>query len=396
MNTASATDRDLDGDFVERLRIHLRHSTTDLADGVRVIEGESFTDPERARREREDLFGRVPFIVAHSSELPKAHDFVTVALPRNRALVIRQENGAVRAFLNVCRHRGAQLKDEAAGSCRVVSCRYHGWSYNPDGCLRSISDRRVFGDVDTADLGLVELPAEERHGFVWLIDRPGVPIDVASWLGGTMDALLAQYPLAEFVCYRFGAFDELVNWKVMQDAFLDGYHIKYAHAKSAGGYIHTNLNVYEDHGAHALIGSARTSLDRWVDTDPDDGTSLRDHVAIAHFLFPNCTLLRLHDHFQVLTFIPHPTDPGASRLEMRVVVPKRATTGLTDDTWSAMWDKNWNILLAVLRNEDFPILRAQQAAMASADAGPLIFGRNEIANQHFHRELERHLERDDV
>jgi hypothetical protein len=149
------------------------------------------------------------------------------------------------------------------------------------------------------------------------------------------------------------------------------------------------VSTYEDHGRHALFGSPRKSIDQWIDADPDDGTTLRDHISVAHFLFPNCTLLRQPDHFQVLSFFPDPQEPGKSRMEMRLVVPRLEASGLDEAAWTRRWDKNWDILMAVLRDEDFPLLRDQQVALSSEDAGPLVLGRNEIANQHFHRELER-------
>ena len=379
--------RDIDAEVVARLRHHLRESTTDLAEAPLVVPADRFVDPLVAQQERDELFRRVPLVVAHGSELPAPYDFLTVDLVRNRALVVRQADGKVRAFLNVCRHRGAQLESDRTGSCRVISCPYHGWSYTPDGSLRNITYDSSFGDVNTEELGLIELPTEERHGLVWVVDAPGAPIDIATWLGPEIDDLLGQYQIEQLLCYRQGEFVEPANWKIMQDAFLDGYHVKYAHASSAGGYIHTNVHMFEAHGPHSFLGSARKSIDNWVDRDPDDGTTYRDHIAIAYHLFPNCTLLQQPDHLQVLTFHPHPTDPLQSRMEMRLLVPALADRDRDEASWTRRWEKNWEILMAVLRDEDFPLLRGEQAALTSVDAGPLVLGRNEVANQHFHRML---------
>jgi phenylpropionate dioxygenase-like ring-hydroxylating dioxygenase large terminal subunit len=387
--TDQLTDRN---DRIRRTLEHLRQGTTDELAGVGSFTAAEFTDPETARRERERVFGAVPSIVCHGSEIPQPNDFMTVQMPRNRIIVVRQADGSVKSLVNLCRHRGALLEEREQGRCRLFSCGYHRWSYNPDGSLRAITREGTFGEVDRSRYGLVELPTEERHGFVWVVDRAGADIDVASWLGPEMDAILAGYGLDRLVCARGEGFDEPVNWKIMQDAFLDGYHIQYAHPNTAGKHIHTNVMTVEDLGRHARFIAPRKSIDRYLEQPPGPGEDLSRHVVETHFLLPNSTLLRQPDgHFELLTFRPHLTDPARSRMEMRLVVPTVQDSGMDRDRWERVWDKNWEILLAVLHEEDFPLLRGSQAGMASADAGGMLLGRNEVVNQIFHRELARLL-----
>ena len=113
------------------------HGSTDTVGQLVPFGPGQYTDPELARRERELVFGRVPSIVAHASELPEPNDFITLTMPRNRVIVARQQDGSVKAFVNVCRHRGAMLEEQASGRCRLFSCGYHRWSYNIDGSLRA-------------------------------------------------------------------------------------------------------------------------------------------------------------------------------------------------------------------------------------------------------------------
>jgi phenylpropionate dioxygenase-like ring-hydroxylating dioxygenase large terminal subunit len=384
---STADDRDT---RIRRTLEHVRNGTTDELDGIGGFTAAEFTDPEIARRERERVFGAVPSIICHGSEIPQPNDFLTLTLPRNRVVVVRQEDGSVKAFVNLCRHRGALLEEREQGRCRLFSCGYHRWSYNPDGSLRAITRDNTFGEVERSQHGLVELPARERHGFVWMVDRAGADIDVAGWLGPEMDAMLAGYGLDRMVCARGEGFDEPVNWKVMQDAFLDGYHIQYAHPNTAGKHIHTNAMTVEDLGRHARFVAPRKSIDKYLEQPPEPGEDLSRHITETHFLLPNSTLLRQPDgHFELLTFRPHPTDPTRSRMEMRLVVPTVEDSGMAPERWEHVWDKNWKILLAVLHQEDFPLLRGSQAGMASADAGPMLLGRNEVVNQIFHRELAR-------
>lgn len=374
-------------EMVLALLAHLRNGTTDQCADLMRLEPAVFTDPDVARRERAGVFGQVPFIAAHRSELPKPHDFITKRLPRNEAIIIRLGDGSVRTFVNMCRHRGATLVPDESGHCRVFSCAYHGWSYDLEGSLRNITYADSFGDVDIAQLGLIQLPCEERHGFVWVVDDPDATIDVSTYLGPEHDEFLSSYGIEGLECYQHGVFDEPANWKIMHDAFLDGYHIKFAHPNSAGKLIHSNTYVVEDYGSHARFISPRKSLDAWLDRDPDEDESMVEHVMLTHFIGPNTTLLQLPDNFQVLNFYPISDDPGQSRMEMRLLVPPRERTDLDEVAWRRKWDKNWHILQTVLAGEDFPILRGIQKAYASAAQSPTILGRNELLNQAFHREV---------
>ncbi|WP_280425784.1 aromatic ring-hydroxylating oxygenase subunit alpha [Nocardia carnea] len=375
---------------IRRALDHLRHDTTDEFAHTTWFEPEEFTDTAVAKRERDLVFGRVPSIVAHGSEIPRAGDFFTLQLPRNNVIVVRQRDGSVKTLVNLCRHRGAMVEKEEKGRCRLFSCPYHRWSYDTDGSLRTITRDNTFGEAERAQMGLISLPTEERHGFVWVVDDADAEIDVAAWLGPEMDAVLASYNLDELVTVQGEGFDEPVNWKIMQDAFLDGYHIQYAHPNTAAKHIHTNVLAFDDFGRHCRFIAPRKSIDRWIEEDPGD-RSLAGHVTETHFLLPNSTLLRQPDHFQLLTFRPHPTDPQRSRMEMRLIVPKVEDTEMTEERWTRLWDKNWEILLAVLHAEDFPLLRDSQVSMTSANAGRMILGRNEVANQVFRRGVQELL-----
>ena len=376
---------------LRRLVDHLRSSQTDMMEDTLEVDPSVYTDSEIARLERERVFGRVPFMIAHTSELTEPGSFITISLPNNEAIVSRQHDGSLRAFVNVCRHRGSLVEDRASGSCRRFQCPYHGWSYNIDGSLKSATHEASFGEFDHLDRGLIQLPVEERHGFVWMIDAPGAEIDVAGWLGPEMDAILSSYEMEKRVCAHFGSFDEPSNWKVLQDAFLDGYHIQFVHRNTAAKMTYTNVLTLEDYGRHTRFLSPRKSIQPLLgrNGDPIPDEAIRPHVNLSHGLLPNATLLFLPDHVQLLSFFPHPSDPGQCRMEIRIIPPRVEDTDLEPERWKSLWDRNWKINMDILRDEDFPISRNSQRAVNSRGAGPLIFGRNEVANQVFHRELAR-------
>ena len=381
-----------------RLVDHLRSRQTDMMESVLEVDPAVYTDPEIAARERERVFARVPFAVAHCTEIAEPGSFITSRLPNNEAIIVRQHDGGVRALVNVCRHRGSMVEAQEAGTCKKFQCPYHGWSYNIDGSLKSATHEASFGDFDHLDRGLISLPVEERHGFIWVIDSPGAEIDVAAWFGPTMDAILGSYGIEKHVCVHSGSFDEPANWKVLQDAFLDGYHIQFVHKETAAKMTYTNILTIEDYGRHDRFFSPRKSIQKVLGANGHQlaDEEIQPHINISHGLLPNSTLLCLPDHIQLLTFFPHPSDPGQSRMEIRIIPPRVEDTELDAETWQELWDRNWKINMDILRDEDFPIAHRTQRAVSSVGAGPLIFGRNEVANQVFHRELAKLLEAEDV
>lgn len=374
-------------DVAARLFEHLENRTTDMAPSTMEVDPSFYFDPDLAARERNEIFGNVPIVAAHGSEVPKANDFVLAQLPNNEVIVARQPDGTVKAFANVCRHRGARLVMENSGSKRLFTCKYHAWTYNTDGALKSIAQGDTFGDVDKACFGLVELPAEERHGLVWVVDSHDAEIDVAEWLGPRMDDSLSSFQLDEYVCDRVGNFDEPINWKVLVDAFLDAYHINSTHSGTVAPYFYSNVQLWEAWGRHGRTISPRKSIDKVRSLPPEDA-DIDSHITIAHFFMPNMSLLRQPDHFELLNFLPHPSDPRASRMQMRILTRQPAQ----NDSERARWDKNWNILMGVLRDEDLVLNRALQLALENRATQPLVLGRNEIVNQHFHDWLRRALD----
>ncbi|MGW0040878.1 aromatic ring-hydroxylating oxygenase subunit alpha [Rhodococcus sp. NPDC003348] len=367
---------------------HLAGSVTDQWERIEPFDAGDYRDPMRAELERDRIFGEVPFIVAHSSELAARHDFVSVELPRNNVVVVRQKDGTVKAFVNACRHRGAQLVTEESGKCRLFSCPYHRWSYDPDGQLRTVTLDATFGEFDRSKYGLVELPVEERHGFVWVIDNPARRIDVASWLGPEVDTIMADYRLGDLVSVDPHTYRRPVNWKIMQDGFLDNYHVKYAHPNTAGKMLHTNAVTLRDFGSSFWFLTARKSIDQFIGTEVEWDESMEGHTIESCFLAPNAMLLKHATHFELLTFRPVGADPNESIMQMRIMAPTVEASGLTEEHWSKRWAKNWNILISILHDEDFPILDSSQRSMNSLDAGEMLLGRNEIASHLFRRRID--------
>ncbi|MHA4849670.1 aromatic ring-hydroxylating oxygenase subunit alpha [Rhodococcus sp. MSC1_016] len=374
---------------LRKLLTHLSDSVTDQWNEIAPFQSTDYHDPAMAELERDRIFGEVPFIVAHSTELAGKNDFISVELPRNKAIVIRQKDGSVKAFVNACRHRGAELVTEKSGECRIFSCPYHRWSYDPDGQLRNVTLDNTFGEFDRSRFGLVELPVEERHGFVWIIDNARREIDVAAWLGPEMDEILAGFGIDRLVSIDPHTYRRPTNWKIMQDGFLDNYHVKYAHPNTAGKMLHTNAVAMEDYGRHFWFLTSRKSIDQFIGQDVTWDPSMVNHTIESCFLAPNTMLLKHATHIELLTFRPVGADPNESIMQMRVMAPTVEDSGLAEEHWEKRWNKNWDILISILHDEDFPILDGSQRVLSSMDAGTMLLGRNELASHLFRREVRR-------
>jgi nitrite reductase/ring-hydroxylating ferredoxin subunit len=383
---------------LKKLLDNLERRWTDQVDAQLTVDPKIYRDPEWARLERERVFSRVPVIACHTTELPEPGSFITMRLPNNEALIVRQADGGVRAMVNACRHRGSMVETGERGTCpRRLQCPYHGWSYNLDGSLRSATHEVSFGEFDHISAGLIQLPCEERHGYVWVIDNPDETIDVASWLGPEMDAILGSYGIEQYLCMHKGDFHEPCNWKVLQDAFLDGYHIQFVHRETAAKMTYTNILTLDDYGRHTRFMSPRKKLGKLLEELPEGEdlpeATVRKYINISHGLTPNATMLFLPDHIQLLSFYPG-ADPGHARMEIRLLVPPLELSGMDEERRQEFADRNWEINMDILRDEDFPIARNTQRALESAGAGPLTIGRNEVANVVFHREIRRMVEGD--
>ncbi|MGA6970192.1 MAG: Rieske (2Fe-2S) protein, partial [Candidatus Binatus sp.] len=149
----------------------------------------AYTSPERAAREREVLFRHHPIVAGFSSQIPNPGDYLIEDLAPVPILVVRNASGELRAFVNICRHRGAKLVAGCGHTAKLFSCPYHAWSYDIDGRLVAIPDDYGFEGLDRAASGLVALPVAEKYGLIFVTPAPGdaTDIDIDTMLAGLGD-----------------------------------------------------------------------------------------------------------------------------------------------------------------------------------------------------------------
>ena len=173
-------DQKLQTALVHDVLQHIDAGTTQLAAETYCNPVSHYTSPERLSKERKVLFRQRPLLVGLSCQLPKPGDFLTCDHTGVPQLVVRGEDGTVRAFMNVCRHRGARVAEGHGTTGKRFRCPYHGWNYDTRGNLVGIPDKQSFPGIDRSDCGLISLPATESDGMIWASATPAQTSDVSS------------------------------------------------------------------------------------------------------------------------------------------------------------------------------------------------------------------------
>lgn len=191
----------------------------------------SYFSEELLELETEQLFRRHWQIVAHVNDLPNPGDFVCFDSVGERALVVRGRDGMVRAFHNLCRHRGSRVVAADRGNIRnVIVCPFHGWTYDLEGKLRGVAQPKTLPALDPDAWGLKPLEMEIWHGIIFVRFKPGPQPSVAR-LMARHEAEIAPYGVSDLVAadpIDWGE-ESPVNWKSVRDVDNEGYHVAMAH-----------------------------------------------------------------------------------------------------------------------------------------------------------------------
>lgn len=191
----------------------------------------SYFSEEMLEEEKELLFRRHWQLVCHVNDIPESGDYMSMDFVDERALVVRGKDGEVRAFHNLCRHRGSRVVGDDKGHCRsAIICPFHGWVFNLDGTLRGASRPDTLPKLDPVKWGLKPLEMDIWNGFVFVRFKPG-PQEPMSKIMARFDEELAQYDLASLEPDGNGVSHEEMraNWKCVRDVDNEGYHVPMAH-----------------------------------------------------------------------------------------------------------------------------------------------------------------------
>ena len=240
----------------------------------RGLPGWTYHSPALLELEKQQVFRGHWQIVGHVSDVPEPGDYLTMDVVGERALVVRGKDGVVRAFHNMCRHRGSRVVADSQGSCKgALVCPFHGWVYNLDGTLRGAARPLTFPDLDKVEFGLKPIDLEVWMGFIFIRFRSGPQPAVAELMRAVEDEI-AHYRIGEMVP-SWGIWTQVskVNWKSVRDVDNEGYHVAMAHPALQDLY---GATYYDEPFVNGVSRS-------WATYNPHAGRrwSVRNYVRIA-------------------------------------------------------------------------------------------------------------------
>ena len=192
------------------------------------LEGYRYTSSEFAEQEWETIWTRVWLLLGREDEMPNPGDWQQEEVGRESILMVRQTDGSIKAFYNVCQHRGQRLVSEPKGHVRRFVCPYHSWAWMPDGELNFVQDPDDFPQGNPCGkLRLAEIPCDTFAGFIWVNMDPDC-VSLKTFLGPVWDDW-SVYQIQHWKRYMAKTTVAPVNWKVVMDNFNESYHVNTVH-----------------------------------------------------------------------------------------------------------------------------------------------------------------------
>jgi phenylpropionate dioxygenase-like ring-hydroxylating dioxygenase large terminal subunit len=387
--------------IIKELIGHLDNGHTVDAGRIVVNPTSAYTDEALARREWETFFENHPQVLGLSGELPTPGSYITLDDLGVPILATRDGKGRFHAFINACRHRGAQLTTDARGEKRRFSCPFHAWTYGTDGRLLGVRAAEQFGHIDKSCNGLIELPSAEKYGLLFIHPRRDGELDVDALLGRELASELGTWELERCVYQGESVLDKALNWKIANDTFGEVYHFQSLHQKTLSNLMHGDVATYREYGRHHRICLAS----RYIDVmrhQPEETWSLPYGGVIAYYLFPNIQLVVLGGMIALVRIYPNRKDVGRSlsrashysapqiAQSQAAVLPAKPVTrdNLYGADTAARMEFDVTAVLelffSTLEEEDYYMGTKTQRAADSGKIEHFLFGRNEPALHHFH------------
>jgi phenylpropionate dioxygenase-like ring-hydroxylating dioxygenase large terminal subunit len=362
--------------------------------------------------ERERVFKRAWLNLGRLDEIPRPGDFFVrdLAICKTSILVVRGGDRQVRAFHNMCSHRGNKLVWDHTGNCRSITCKFHGWTYDPAGRLVGVPDEGNFFDLNKEDNGLTAVAVDTWEGFIFVNLAPRPPQSLREFLGEVIDQLKG-YPFDKF-SFGYGYKGELkCNWKISVDSQQEGYHAVHLHRRTLGDicaipdnpFMHAlDIKFFGPHRMLSLPGNmahSPTAVEGlahkfgWSIKREDLGFLDRDNLPKGinptrdpnwlfdiYLIFPNFWLAPFNGAFQTHHFWPVAHDRMYQEIKMYVVPPRTAGQSFSVEFAKCV---NRDIWL-----EDFSTLENTQEMLGSGAKKAFILQDEEVCIRHFYKVLD--------
>ena len=351
------------------------------------LPGWLYFDPEFFEAEKKAFLRAAPQIVCHESEIASPGEWRSLEYLGESVLVVRGDDGQVRAFSNVCRHRGSRLVDGTGGCAKVLTCPYHAWSYGRDGRLVGVPHRNEYPGLQPDRLGLHPVALQNWHGFLFVTLAPGTS-SVAEMMAPYEDEV-APYRFEDLrVMGRVTLRQRSLNWKTIADNYSDHLHIAVGHPGLTRLFGRNYRIEAQDH-----VDRMEGDLTEKESANRSERAYQRflpkaDHLPPSHQrkwlyykLFPNVAFDIYPDQVDFMQFLP---------VSATETVIREISYALPDDRreMKAARYLNWRINRRVNAEDTELITRVQLGMQSSSyEAGPL--GNSEVCLRSFAKKLRK-------
>jgi phenylpropionate dioxygenase-like ring-hydroxylating dioxygenase large terminal subunit len=366
---------------------NLRTNRIDLAADILKVPTSHYCDAQRWRLEVDRIFKRLPLALGFSCELREPGSYQALQVADVPVLMVRGDDGGIRAFVNMCSHRGNFVVDDGVGRVRNFRCSYHAWSYDLSGNLINVFDEANFGTLDKSCHGLTPLPVSERAGLIWVTLDPNSNVDIDAFLAGYGEML--GYLRFEDTHLAGRQSFPGPNWKVAYDGYRDFYHVPILHRETFGpdGPFQPDYYAW---GPHVRVSSPK-GHEELAATPESDWTE--DQMTPGVWtIFPNVSIAGSP---ATGGYMFSQMFPGAS--------PGESTTtqnflqfASPDEIKQEEMETYMQFMRTVVEGEDYGTGFKVQRALATGAKEFTLFGRNEGGGQLFHRWVDALIETSDA
>lgn len=362
-----------------------------------------YADPDLAAQEWDQFYQNHPQMIGLSGDLPEPNSFLTLNDFGVPVIATRDKSGKFRAFLNVCRHRATRVETQPRGKRKLFVCPFHAWSYSTSGDLVAIADQDDFGEVDKSCRGLIELPAVEAAGLLFIHPKPDGELDVEALLSKPLLEELTSIGLDQFIYGANKTIDMKLNWKLANDTFGETYHFQKLHKNTLGQLFIGNNTHLEEFGRHHRFTTANMAIHQ-MRALPEDEWQIQSATFVGYHFFPNIQMFWSGETISLVRIYPDPDNPGRSISQVSIYFTPDAYENATSmdeaareqavkDTYkfeqgavrSPSIEASLEVFTSTIEHEDYVMGEYQQQAAESNLAGEALFGRNEPVLHHFHR-----------
>lgn len=339
--------------------------------------------------ERERFWTRQWLLAGHVDELPQPGSYKLWERAGWPVLIVRGKDGVIRAFFNVCQHRGGALLRETSGTTRMLACKFHGWTYDLEGRLAFVPGEHDFPGLDRAAKPLHALRCEIWNGFIFVNRDPHAP-PLQEALGAIPDELahfsFEQRRVAAVIPYQLDC-----NWKVIVDAFQESYHLDATHTQTVAPLLDWRGSTIETWAqGHSVLRVPRRRETLNQDFILDAGSHSADprheitrSSNISFTIFPNIIGTAAEYQFPILTFWP--TSPNTTEVDILITEP-RDGQGFAPEQAQAIIEQ-----FGMVMQEDMSNVAAIQKAYESGALEKIRLGYLERRIYQFHARLDHLL-----